>query len=1212
MNNIIVYIFLLIGMFALQGCNEKGTESTVGQVTESVEMSAQIIVPINKEKRISLGEMWPSMVGHKALSYKVLTGNVEGITLGPEQLLVTMSQVGSAYVAITFDNQATGYLYISAAEIVLPPVLRQYTLAPNTTATLRIDDLLPTGLPSSNFSLMPVVGAQQGQVKHLSTATLGYTAPLLPGIDVVNYAFTDGAAVINGQLHIIVTSQTNKIDTDDFSLSFDGVGVSHSVDLTPYIRSQDNSRLQLIALQVSGGTATPSKPHDPYNTMLNFQASLPGVYQVLYTVTDHDGSYGQGVIELTLTDSQRLPPAVTSFSLLRQQGPSVIFDLDLAPYIQTSSNKINLVGLHQVGSTVTGAQVTVKQAEGGNNKLGPVVTVDYPGNQSGNISFSFAVKDELGFQSAFAVATIEYLPSLTFTQVTANPSQVIADGLQYATVTAEIANAAGAPIPNIPVRWQASANTLFDTVLQTDSKGKATVKIKGKSTGAVTVDVSSGSLTGQASVEFLVSPSINRIKGGVTITADNAVANGSDHNQATVTVVDINDDPVQGVPVYWQTSSTVNLQQRVTMTNSQGIATAIATSRVRGRSTLEVMLNSESKAQEQWSFQGNFNVDSINVKGNLDHGGTISPNIGCTDCDLNNMDVQWIVDLNDSGIFGDTVVINGQPVSDPTYLTPSYSVKSNEYGKKVKLIVTVPSSDGSQRQTESAIFLWDAVKRIYVDDSGLYPFAETTGGAIYGNDTKTSFYANGKNPYDYKKLVYSLGWSQHFSYAINNKGRAETIYLGHGKGVELAREPEAASGVLDLFVREYSSGDLNGESQYGVILYKQGKLVYLQGDYKDVHTKYSTSYSQRPVKLVYESPLHPLEHGVLMVFENDDGSYSAVTLNAPPNGFMVDIAQEINKQKTAKVFPRRYHTYIVLDNYIYDILRVDNKGAAVDETNSLKLVNPFGNIQDVDSIESEIGHDRVISIFSKARNEAYMYQSPHDNVSAVTNPMFFDNVKKVAPYVTVCGHDNLVLLVLTTNQTVLPYPKKPIDYQSEYDKLIDSRTDIVDINVTSSSIYPIYQTGSSYFTGEFSACRLVDQSPYQQPIIDWVKHKVFNYLDVSYQFIGDDHVVNFGYEESSPIFESFDGFKNVFNDSTLVIGNTSATEAAIESLFDLRNPFFFPKADFNEKVVIASGKAFHLTRSGEVKATISTNRNWLREFANIPDPSTTKIWSSLP
>lgn len=147
------------------------------------------------------------------------------------------------------------------------------------------------------------------------------------------------------------------------------------------------------------------------------------------------------------------------------------------------------------------------------------------------------------------------------------------------------------PVPDVSVAFRASNGATVNTQGVTDAGGKATATLSSTIAGVSTVTATVNGMESTADVTFVADHSTATIlEGNVTVTADNAVANGTVPNRVQVKVTDAGGNVVGGELVTFTSSNGATVTQDGT-TDNNGMLTVAVTSLQAGSSIVNVTVN---------------------------------------------------------------------------------------------------------------------------------------------------------------------------------------------------------------------------------------------------------------------------------------------------------------------------------------------------------------------------------------------------------------------------------------------------------------------------------------------------------------------------------------------------------------------------------------------------------------------------------------------
>lgn len=215
--------------------------------------------------------------------------------------------------------------------------------------------------------------------------------------------------------------------------------------------------------------------------------------------------------------------------------------------LSNTKNSTNADGTAQIQVTSKDVITTVvtAQAEGGNSLSTP------------SLSFTADV-------STAKVAT-----------VSSEKQQVVANNNDTDKVTAEVTDSYSHPLSGVVVNWtvEKTDNTPITTKTSTtDSNGNAVLNLKSSQTGTVTVSAAVNGTPAQETdpITFVADTSSEKVS-QVTLSKQQAVANGTDSITYEATVTDASGNPVQNATVSWSAdNSDAKLSAMQTTSDASG------------------------------------------------------------------------------------------------------------------------------------------------------------------------------------------------------------------------------------------------------------------------------------------------------------------------------------------------------------------------------------------------------------------------------------------------------------------------------------------------------------------------------------------------------------------------------------------------------------------------------------------------------------------
>ncbi|CND47740.1 Ig-like domain-containing protein [Yersinia intermedia] len=328
-------------------------------------------------------------------------------------------------------------------------------------------------------------------------------------------------------------------------------------------------------------------------------------------------SGSDGTITIPVTSTASGNQTVTASLNGQNQLLTVSFVADTNT-AHIGSDAIKVTTDNQVANDVSKNAVTVTVTDASGN---PVPNLAVTFSSTATVDTPLVLTNSVGIASttlhtlqAGLVAVTAQLPSgasqqinvtfvsdlTTATLTSGNVSVIlnnqVANGTARNAVIAKVTDANGNPVAGYPVGFSAnnSAALLAGTVT-TDVHGNALGQLSNLKTGVTTVTITAGGGAQTLPVTFIADPVTAVIlTGGLTVTTNNAIADGSTGNQVTATVVDANNNPVASMPVIFTASNSALITNPVN-TDITGKAVATLTDLKAENVTVTAKVNSSTQ-----------------------------------------------------------------------------------------------------------------------------------------------------------------------------------------------------------------------------------------------------------------------------------------------------------------------------------------------------------------------------------------------------------------------------------------------------------------------------------------------------------------------------------------------------------------------------------------------------------------------------------------
>lgn len=187
---------------------------------------------------------------------------------------------------------------------------------------------------------------------------------------------------------------------------------------------------------------------------------------------------------------------------------------------------------------------------------------------------------------------------ITSSNLTVLENNAKADGQATNKVQAKVIDASGNPVSNVAVRFIVSNGaTLSSAYATTDASGLASTTLTSTHTGIARVTATVNSSSQNVDTNFVADDGTAAItSGNLTVTADNARANGAATNAVQAKVTDARGNPVPGVAVSFSANNSARITTTKATTNAQGIATTTLTNTLAGVASVTATVNGTSQS----------------------------------------------------------------------------------------------------------------------------------------------------------------------------------------------------------------------------------------------------------------------------------------------------------------------------------------------------------------------------------------------------------------------------------------------------------------------------------------------------------------------------------------------------------------------------------------------------------------------------------------
>ncbi len=505
----------------------------------------------------------------------------------------TISAAGSSVSAVPLDGILANGVDTSTISIVVVdafgnPVPGQNV---NVEATGSNNSILQPPAPTDGLGRASATLSSRSAEAKLVTVTVNPAGAALVLLDRPTITFVADPDNISATKSSVVASPDQNVVAD---------GLAASVVTVTVIDSNDNpvpGRLVQLAVSGTNNTVSPLAPTDANGVTSASLTSLTAELKTITAVVD------PGVSSILLADAP-----MVQFVADAANPSATLSSVSAAPASGVVANGVNASTITTVvrdanGNPIPGIAVAVSATGTGNTLVPASGTTAGDGTFVATLSSTTAetklvtvVADPAGAAVLLAAQpTVDFVAdtsniSATLSTVTATPTTgLIADGIESSTLDIQVVDANQNPLPGLPVAIfiGGSQNTLTPPgPYVTDATGRVTALLSSTKSEAKTVFVTADpggaaiALAAQPVVVFLadsdnISPTLSTV---VANPATGVVANGVVASTITVTVVDVNANPVPGQNVLVTASGAGNNLTTASPTNANGVTTVRLTS----------------------------------------------------------------------------------------------------------------------------------------------------------------------------------------------------------------------------------------------------------------------------------------------------------------------------------------------------------------------------------------------------------------------------------------------------------------------------------------------------------------------------------------------------------------------------------------------------------------------------------------------------------
>jgi len=391
------------------------------------------------------------------------------------------------------------------------------------------------------------------------------------GVTRLVYTMTnaEGSAILIGTVDVAVSGPGNhapEVEDAPFTAQPDGshyeMNTTYTFDLSPYVTDVDGNDIQLIQVEAWNATVELAAPNDPSNLSFTFDTSYAGAHYVTYVVSDHKGGYGVAQVRIEVHDSSGVAAwGDIQMGLKLFFGPLTVSEAQSSGVTFTSSN-IDTNGANVATFNFTHAKDSC-QNKGrlptsdelkalANYNSGPDISDNWP------VSLAYWANNN-GTGELIDLKDGSVVPATNpggYYVSCMNEGGFVVD--EAKSKLEAVANDADKAVVTVKLTWNdepiegqlieastTNTNVTFDAKTGiTDSDGLTSFALSSLVAEDVPVDITYNGETLMQNVTFVADEATAIL--ALAVTKDNAQYDDKAGNEVEATMVDINNNPLEG------------------------------------------------------------------------------------------------------------------------------------------------------------------------------------------------------------------------------------------------------------------------------------------------------------------------------------------------------------------------------------------------------------------------------------------------------------------------------------------------------------------------------------------------------------------------------------------------------------------------------------------------------------------------------------------
>ncbi|MCS2164212.1 Ig-like domain-containing protein [Scandinavium manionii] len=552
---------------------------------------------------------------------------------GLENVSFALSGVSGTTLSAVQEAQAGEYVAtlsgITAGEVTVTPTLDGKPMSGLSTHLTLTSDKNSAHISSGDMTVVTNNALADGTSQNRISVSITDVQGNPVAGQTVNFSANNGATLAStgttddkGTINLPVTSFTAGVSTVTATVN----GQTEQVDVTFTADSQsaqiasgdlsaltDNARADGVAENQITVKVTDAQGNTLPNVTVNFTASN-GAKIASTAITDPEGTLQLPVTSVVAGISQIVASvngssqaidltftADSSTATIASGDLQAITNNALANGVQ--ANRIQVKVTDANGNPLPAQSVNFTASNGaavsatGNTNTDGVIEMPITSQTAGNSTLTATVNGqsqsvELTFNADASTAEIAQGALVVLND------QALADGKAENQVQVTVTDANGNVLPGQAVTFSASNGATIAASGESDSNGKVVLPVTSLIAGVSTINATVNNSQQTVDVTFIADESTATIAtGALTVTNDNALANGSAANQIQVIVTDAGGNALAGQTVSFSATNGAVIAASTT-TDGSGRAQLPVTSKTAGVSTVQATVGNSSQTVE--------------------------------------------------------------------------------------------------------------------------------------------------------------------------------------------------------------------------------------------------------------------------------------------------------------------------------------------------------------------------------------------------------------------------------------------------------------------------------------------------------------------------------------------------------------------------------------------------------------------------------------